>query len=281
MAVTFPQANEWKIVSYVQLVWFIIVLLWCGLITLVYFRRPQHKKAMFTFVGFFTVFCLLKVVGGALGVVTVSSFTTGKYIGTYICDSTALGLLTRAIFPFVETMLKNERNEKLSYKLLDSIPTRGALGRLNLHPFAILTLVVLVAVILSIVGSSQLASESLDSTSNIGVYFKVSGLLFLGAAIIILGILGWIFATKPRFHAAVFLLLASAIFLIIRCIYSVLSAFKGISFIHPSQYALLYGDFKYYTFLAFMMEAFVSVLYLITFHWFLINDGFDLMEFTH
>ncbi|ODV80457.1 uncharacterized protein CANTADRAFT_20050 [Suhomyces tanzawaensis NRRL Y-17324] len=271
--------TQWEVVSYVQTIWFAFLLLVHISLIVMFISKPGKKKSMLMFGAYFGVFCTLKMIGGITSIVTLhaSTFNRSAYTAAYICDSVAIGLLIKSTFPFLETMKKQDGDEKLEWKLedkLEGFEGLGRVGRFNLHPFRLLTILVLVSMILAIVGTVQITSaSSSDSKSDSdSPELKIGSFLFLASTLVLLGLLLWTYCTVSHFQVILRIFFAVVPLLIVRCCYSIISALKGINFDDPSKYAIIFGDYKYYTFLAFLSEGLIGPVLLIVFNWFLRNN---------
>lgn len=254
--------QEWQAVCIVQVVWFSILSVVLVVLVAASVSSVSNRKRFWTFCGYLGVFFVCKVVGGVLGLVFMHqhNFNENLYIATYVFDSISLGFMLKSMFPLISTML---RREKLFEE--EKVPQELKI-LLKYGPLDLLTLIVLVAVILSIVGSNMLASSDGNAVPN-----KVSALLFLAATIVLAAIMLFINFDNPQYLVPARLLLLAAGILVIRCAYSILSTFNHLSLVHYSKYSLIFGDYKYFTFLALMEEALVGVVLLLTFQWFLRN----------
>lgn len=185
-----------------------------------------------------------------------------------------VGVLLKSAFPFVKCMLKKDvKNDEEMYTKQSKWPEmEGApklVAKYLLGPFEVLTLFVLVSIILSIVGSSQLASGG-SLTEN-----KVSSLMFLAATLVLAAIVIYVNFNNPQYVLPARLLMATCLLLVIRCLYSIVAVFHNLSFTNPSKYSLMFGDYKYFTFLSLMMECVIGVVLLFIYRWFLITGKFN------
>lgn len=269
----FKYLHEWEIVSYVQIIFFVLLL---GSFLVVLFVKPRNEtngKMIRVFSIYFGIFNLFKIVGGICALVLLhqSKAKVGLTIATYIFDTVSLGVLIKSLLPFVEAMT-TDREQLAKF---DENPFKFEAGsnasvevpvKKNL-PFKLLTVVILVAVILSIVGASLLDSDPGTSRSTL----KASSILYLVAILLMGALIVWGFTLNTEFSGSGRLLLVALLFFIVRASYSIISSFAGISFDSPSKYILLYGDWYYYCFLALLPECIIGVFLLVNCLWFLYN----------
>ncbi|CAI5756344.1 unnamed protein product [Candida verbasci] len=190
----------------------------------------------------------------------LDNFNLGLYIATYIFDSISLGFLTRSVSSLLQHMIKEQNPELIQYDT-NSLEKGKPKEKLNFWPFRILTVVLLAAVIINIVGTSELSEGDTSSMPLI----KASSILFLIGVVMIIALLVLVHLQSAQFSMIAKVLIAASVILIIRCIYSLLSAFHGISFSQPSKYMIYFGQYKYYTFLGFLPESLAGILILIAF----------------
>lgn len=301
-------ANEWKIVSIVQIAFFaIILIIFLGGLLLRLSSVDTHlRKTMLVVAIFFCLFSGFKIGGGVCACIVVGKDkpSTGLVIATYILDTTSLGFLLKVVVNFMDFMLFPRADEDANYGGLIGPLVRlfgnnsnhpgpvkfdnesnkysepnysehqtissDEIGRF--HPFRITTLVILAAIICSIVAALSISDgkSSGDSAS----LFKAASLLFLAALILLAVILAYIHAKHSRFRTGTALILFSLIFYFVRVIYTIVLAFSGISVSSTgfNKYTLMFGDYKYYTFLAFMMESFIAIMITVISQWFLTRN---------
>lgn len=276
--------EEWQAVSYVQIIWFAVLAFANIVLLFTFYSRFLNKKQLWMFSGYFGVFTIAKIAGGVLGIIFLHKpeFVEGLYIAVYVCDSVSLGMLLKSSFPFIERMLKKDANP--DQEMYNEEPVKGygpfdvetksarptLIQKYFLGPFQFLTLLVLVSVILSIVGSSQMSSSNANVTP-----IKVSSLLFLAATLVLGGIVIYVNFNNPIYVFPARLLMCCAFLLVIRCLYSILSSFNHLSFTNPSKFSLMFGDYKYFTFLALLMESLIGIALILTYQWFLKNGRFN------
>ncbi|KAK6461100.1 hypothetical protein DFJ63DRAFT_337008 [Scheffersomyces coipomensis] len=276
-----PYSEQWKIVGYVQIAWFAIVL---AAAIASYFKSFSIVKNHFKgFAVSFTIFSTFKLVGGITSTILFkgSTFNSGVYIATYIFDSISLGALLRSLFPFIQVMLDNgfENQTPPSYVdkdgllsgTVNNVNQRGGLisglltktdknGKPQNPVFRVLFLVVLAAIIISIIGSSKISFTTPSSEAN--SLLRVSSILFIAAIVLLSILLGYIFFTRTEYARFAAIIALAIPFVFIRCLYSVLSSFHGVSYTSP--YLLVFGDYKYYAFMALMCEGIASIIYLLS-----------------
>ncbi|EMG51100.1 hypothetical protein SBY92_001902 [Candida maltosa Xu316] len=286
MSLELPQKTQWLVVTYVQLVVFIILLIAFAILTKIQISKSKDVRSILRFFIFFFVFLIFKIAGAILGLVLVyeSTFTLGVFITTYIFDSISLGFITRSIASLIQHMITQKQkddeehfviNRPTAGKIVDvesqSIPSTIAANNNNQQKtplslaFRVVTLVLLAAIILSIAGTSQLSDG--ESSGTPITLVKASSLLFLVGVLAMIGILIHVIRLGNQFNMVAKILIASLVILIVRCIYSILSAFHGIDFGDPSKYMIFFGNYEYYTFLGLLMEA-LSAIFIIIAFWF-------------
>ncbi|RCK67627.1 hypothetical protein Cantr_03434 [Candida viswanathii] len=269
--------TEWEAVSYVQLFIFAIFFVEFAFSIIYKLRKKAQLKPILPFCILFSLFVLLKLTGGILGLVFMHqlTFNLNLFIPTYIFDTISLGFITRSISSLIEHMLNHQdaadsgqlpQRPMIQFKV-DDIETQkdaddNSFAK-NFWPFKLVTVVLLVAVALSIAGTSQ-ATET-DPPSSVGTLLKTSSVLFLIGVLLMIGILVYILCMGEQFNTVAKLLILCLVILIVRCVYSMLAAFHGISFQTPNKYMILFGDYKYYTFLGLMIEALAGIGVLATF----------------
>jgi MFS family permease len=270
------QFDQWQIVSYVQIIWFTALAIVNIVLISMFHNKVQNRKQLWMFSGYFGGFTLAKMLGGILGLVFLhkSEYDQGLYIAVYVFDSVSLGVLLKSAFPFVKCMLKKDvKNDEEMYTKPSKWPEMNGAPKLIakylLGPLEVLTLFVLIAIILSIVGSSQMASGG-SLTEN-----KVSSLMFLAATLVLAAIVIYVNFNNPHYVLPARLLLAVSGLLVIRCLYAIVAVFHNLSFTNPSKYSLMFGDYKYFTFLSLMMECVIGVILLFTYRWFLVSGRFN------
>ncbi|KAI5957517.1 hypothetical protein KGF57_003211 [Candida theae] len=295
----------WKAVSGVQLGIFVITIGAFIAITFIQIRKGLRIKTILPFCILMLVFNGVKIVGGILGLVFLGNktFNNSLFIATYICDSISLGFITRAISSLVQDILANkvgdaQENSNLSH--IDSYNASDGSGRrfrkgpedeessaryavkefpLSSHsgtlskvenlkkaPFRILTIVLLAAVITNIIGTSQLDSDDTSSNSTEQTLIRVSAVLFVVGVAGLIAVLAYISITSAHCAFISQLLIAALVVLIVRCVYSLISAFHGINFSSPSKYILMFGMPKYYGCLALLPEIVADIILLVAFY---------------
>lgn len=270
------QFDQWQIVSYVQIIWFTVLAIVNIVLISMFHNKVQNRKQLWIFSGYFGVFTLAKILGGILGLVFLheSKFNEGLYIAVYVFDSVSLGFLLKSIFPFIKCMLKKDvKGDEEMYPSQSKWPEmNGApaiIAKYFLGPLEVLTLFVLISVILSIVGSSKMASGG-SLTEN-----KVSSLMFLFATLVLAAIVIYVNFNNPHYVLPARLLILTSLILVVRCLYSIVAVFHNLSFTNPSKYSLMFGDYKYFTFLSMLMECVVGVVLLFIYRWFLTSGRFN------
>ena len=275
--------EEWQIVSYVQIIWFTVLAFANIALLFTFYSSFLNKKQLWMFSGYFGAFNIAKIAGGVLGIIFLHKpkFDKGLYIAVYVCDSISIGMLLKSCFPFIQRMLKKEaKTDQEMYNGepikrygpfdVETKPARPTLiQKYFLGPFEFLTLLVLVSVVLSIVGSSKMASSNGSVTP-----LKVSSLMFLASTLVLGGIVIYVNFNNPNYVFAARILMFCAALLVVRCLYSILSSFNHLSFTNPSKFALMFGDYKYFAFLALLMECLVGMALILTYQWFLRNGRF-------
>lgn len=83
-----------------------------------------------------------------------------------------------------------------------------------------------------------------------------------------IAILVFMLSIGDKFNIIAKLLISGLVILIVRCAYSIMTTFHGINFEEPSKYMILFGDYKYYTFMGLMIEGLAAICILIAYwHW--------------
>lgn len=262
------------------------------------------RKTVFLASFFFTVFSSFKIAGGVCAIIQVDLKTpsTGLMIATYILDTTSLGFLLKTIVNYLDYMMfprppdspatggilgflgKGGKSDFQEVNIgltsrkdsegfsVDSQPTDPKKNIGRFHPFRLTTLVITVAIVLSIVGASNMSSGSSGGVS--GTMFKVASLLFLLALILLSGLLVYVYFQQPTFRAGVTIIMVSLVFYLVRIIYSIVLSFTGIDISSSSfnKFTLIFGDYKYYTFMAFLMELLIALMLFVISQWFLMRN---------
>lgn len=266
--------TNWEIVGYVQLVFFVAILLALVVMVVNKWRTPIDRRIVKKFAGFFGFFALFNIIGAICGIILLhmSHPSTGLTIATYVFDNISLGLLIKSVLPFVELMVTEEgtggtRGDPFTYemgcedqKLAKHVEI---LKKPKNAPFWILTLLITAAVICTIVGSSSISSNSGPSSP-----MKAGSILFLVSIICIAILIIWRLSLSNVHRLTGRILLGSIIFLIVRAVYSIITSFAGVDFEKPSKFLLIFGQYEYYTFMAFMQECIISLILLANFHLF-------------
>ncbi|RCK55248.1 hypothetical protein Cantr_03654 [Candida viswanathii] len=267
--------TEWEAVSYVQLFIFAIFFVEFSFSIIYKLRKRVQLKPILPFGIFFTLFVLLKLTGGILGLVFMHqpTFNLSLFIPTYIFDTISLGFITRSISSLIEHMLNLQdaadlgrfpQHPMIQFKVDDIDTQKDADDNnfaKNFWPFKLVTVVLLVAVALSIAGTSQ-ATET-NPPSSVGTLLKTSSVLFLIGVLLMIGILVYILSMGEQFNIVAKLLILGLAILLVRCVYSMLAVFHGISFQTPNKYMIFFGDYKYYTFLGLLSEAWAALCVLV------------------
>lgn len=270
--------TNWEIVAYVQLIFFAIMLIGLGAVVLQKWRKGTDRGIIKRFVGYFGIFTVCKVAGGVCGIILrhQSQYSSGLTMATYILDNVSLGLLIKSVLPFLELMVTEKDPEALvenpfkydtgSEDQMMDVRKMG-IGKLvgttlkkNL-PFRVLTLVITAAVICTIVGATGINSNGQNRSSPM----KAGSILFLVAIIFMAVLIAWGHSLNEDHRTMAKILLVSIAFYIIRAVYSILSSFAGINFENPSKFLLIFGEYQYYTFMAFLEECIISMILLVKF----------------
>lgn len=261
------------------------------------------RKNLFIVTFFFTMFSSFKIGGGFCAIIQVDQDkpSTGLMIATYILDTASLGFLLKSIVNYLDYMmfprpssssnggilgifnkggnsdfqevrigLSNRKDSESSTE--DMRPTDPKKDLSKFHPFRVTTVVIMVAIILSIVGACEMSDGS--SGGSTGTYFKVSSLLFLAALILVFGLLVYIYFQQPTFRSGIRIIMFSLVFYLVRIIYSIVLSFTGINISSTSfnKFTLIFGDYKYYTFMGFLMELLIAIMLFIISQWFLTRN---------
>ncbi|RLV96548.1 hypothetical protein JA1_000082 [Spathaspora sp. JA1] len=272
MLTILPQLNEWKIVTIVQLAIFLVCFIAFIIIAVHQFNKHNGIQRIRMFLIGLTLFHLFKIMGAILGLVFIhqDTFNTNIFIPTYIFDTISMAMLTNAIKSLVEVMLLHQQKQNMpppSYdpKYLENghyeqQPTRPKKEKLNFPPFKILSLILLAAVILNIIGISQLSSG--ETTTTVKTLTKVSSVLFLAGVLLLIVLMVYIHGSGQDFEMVTKVLIGALIILIVRCSYTMASAFSGLSFVHPNQFMIYFGHWQYYCFMGMVMEAIAGCIVL-------------------
>ncbi|KAI5953893.1 hypothetical protein CANMA_004732 [Candida margitis] len=296
-------AEGWKAVSGAQLGLFVLAIAAFITITFIQIRKGFKIKTILPFFILMIIFNGVKIAGGIVGLVFLENkkFNNSLFIATYICDSISLGFVSRAISSLVqgiiETKMENpqERNdnndtdsgsndsarhftkgpedeESATYFKSNDASTnpRSILlskGRdLKKAPFRIVTLILLAAVITNIIGTSNLDNGDSSSDSTVESLIKASAVLFIVGVVCLIVVLAYISVKASHCALISQLLIAALVVLIVRCVYSLISAFHGINFASPSKYILMFGMPKYYGCLALLPEIVSNIILLVAYY---------------
>ncbi|EGW30393.1 uncharacterized protein SPAPADRAFT_63243 [Spathaspora passalidarum NRRL Y-27907] len=257
-----PQFNQWKIVTIVQLVIFLIT--FGAFITITVFQYRKHgglRRVLMFCIGI-TIFHTFKIVGAILGLVLINQdeINTSLFIPTYIFDTISLAIITNAIKSLVQVMLLDQQKQNMpppSYTQKDIEigqynTSSNKKEKVNFRPFRILSVVLLAAIVLNIIGVSQLSGGDVTSTTE--ALTKASSVLFLVGVLLLIGTLVFVHASGDDFNLVAKILIAALVILIVRCSYTMASAFNGLDFEHPNQFMIYFGHFQYYCFMGMLME---------------------------
>lgn len=295
--------SQWEVTSGFQVGFFAMFFFAFIYLTILKIRQHAKLRLIIAFFILAFIFNVLKIVGGITGLVLLKStnFNETLFIVTYIFDSISLGLVLRAISSLVQHMFKqnrqqsasrnkfafpsqygntdhdsnntelktgdvetgydNQYNEAVDNSLVESEDELTSKNPLN--PFRLVTLLILAAVVLSAVGYSLLSNDTSMSTAQNLV--RAAAVLFLIGTLALIASLVYIWSHGAESLVVAPLLIAALVVLIVRCSYSLLTAFHGIHFNEPSKYMLIFGDYKYYTFLGLLTEGIANVLMLAAF----------------
>lgn len=282
--------QHWKALTYFQIGFYVLIAIVDLLQIIQVFKARSNVEGSFekgvtrifrSYLIYSTLFVICKITGGVLGAVLLNLKTanTNVLIATYVFDSVSLGFLIKTFLPIVEFVLDKRTDILNGVAGIDSdAKYQGEIERPKkgrYHPFRILTLVLLAAVICTIVASSSMS----DNISTYRACLKASALLFLAVVIIMMAMVAYLikfFKTANYPHSDIVIRLATIVlaatpFLIVRCVYSILSAFSNTNLFEgvPSKYTLFAGDYVYYTFIAFVEECVVIILIILTVWYFL------------
>lgn len=241
-------SNQWEVVMIVQMAWFFFAILAEGFVFLTIRPRVSTRKSIIPFFIYFSIFSLLKLAGAVLGVVFLhtKALNSSMYAATYSLNSISLGFTTKCVLVFVEHFYKGPRNDKEDEENTKSL-------NFKIHPFRLVTLILLVAIILSIVGTTQKASgNSSPGLSDAGA------LMFLVTLIILIVILIHLYYVIEDSRKMFKQLLALAGALLIRAAYSNVVAFGVKDYFGDSKFLLFYGRWEYYTFMVLLTESIIS-----------------------
>lgn len=299
------QTEGWKAVSGVQLGVFILAIGAFFSITVIQIRKGFKLKTILPFFILMIIFNGVKIAGGILGLVFLGNekFSESLFIATYICDSISLGFITRAVSSLVQGIVafkiddpqdgnahreidsdsesnksaggfrKGPGDEESATRYVSkdfSLNPRNDISKkvenLKKAPFRILTIVLIAAVITNVIGTSQLDSDDSSSNTTEQALIKASAVLFVVGVVGLIAVLTYISVTAKHCAFISQLLIAALVILIIRCVYSLISAFHGINFNSPSMYILMFGLPKYYGCLALFPEIVADIILLVAYY---------------
>lgn len=287
--------KNWKIVSYVQIAFYVLIAIVDVFVILRFISARRNRNTswgkgvnnIFKFyLIYFSLFIVFKIAGGVCAAILFhqDTFPLGLTIATFIFDSISLGILIKSVLPLIEYFLDLRSdivtgtvNLEEEYKLTEEGEAYERPEKGRYHPFKILTLILMGAVICSIVASSEMSS----SPSTYKTCIKISAILFLVVVLIVTAILFFtisFFSSSAYPHASIItqqaiILLIACPFLLIRVIYSILSAFSNsnIASSTPGKFTLLFGDYVYYTFLGFIEECIIALIIIFSVFYFINN----------
>ncbi|CUM64864.1 uncharacterized protein PRCAT00002479001 [Priceomyces carsonii] len=254
--------SEWKTISYVQIV---IYVLTTALIIFLLIQKGTARargvliKQSFIFI---TIFNVVKI-GGAICMIVFfhqTKASEGLTIATYILNNASLGFLMKAVMPIATRVCFDEINgiREAEMKLKEGKP-RDTPQQNRIALF--MGLLVTAGVITTVAGSITMT----DDINTAEALFKASGLIFLAAIATMTAVVLLSLQKRNEYGLVNKFLLVCSAFLLIRCIYSVVSAFAGMDiFSNPSKYVFLFGDYQYYCFLAFIEEILTNFTILLT-----------------
>ncbi|CAK9440460.1 uncharacterized protein LODBEIA_P45600 [Lodderomyces beijingensis] len=286
--------SQWMVTSGFQLGIFIISALVFAAITTWQLKKGIQLKSITGFFVFMAVFHVFKIAGGVTGLVFLKSdkFNKGVFIATYIFDSISVGFLLRGVSSLVQHMLSQKLRANIMGKLAqptylgtrndefellgdetsvkkeisDAESTLEAQKKkdpLKNTPFRVVTIVLLAAVITSVVGTSSLTEGDTSSTAE--TLLRVSSVLFVVGDVLLVASLLYLWAQGEEYVRVAPLLILALLILLVRCAYSIVSAFHGVSFDQPSRYMLMFGDYKYYAFMGLLVEAIADIFLLLAY----------------
>ncbi|KAK6197066.1 uncharacterized protein RJT21DRAFT_123480 [Scheffersomyces amazonensis] len=263
-----PQYSQWKITGYVQVVWFILILI--GALATYIPNFTVVRTNFRVFLVSFTLYNIFKIAGGITSIILFhnKTFSTNVYIATYVFDSISLGSLIKCLTPFIQIMINDgfqtpqyfDRNSPLTSKDKEKLAKKNRI-------FKLLTVVIVVAIILSIIAATQIDFSTATPNSTSNTLFKVSSILFLACVILCTVSLIHILTINAYYIKFAILILICVPLLIVRVIYSIISSFHGIDYTSP--YLLVFGDYRYYAFMVLLCEGLVAPLYLVTMNYFI------------
>lgn len=290
-----PYATEWKIALIVQVVFFaaILAVFMTSMLMRVFKVDANLRKTMLMTLYFFAIFSAFKIAGGICAVIQIQQDTPSKalIICTYIFDGTSLGFLLKTIVNYLNYMMfprppsgipsqnvlaravrefrGKDAESHYEYSGETTIQKDPTDDLRRFHPFRITTIVILAGVVLSIIGASNISDGTTSSST--AAMFKAASLLFLAALVLLFLLLVWTYSQHPNFRSGIAMILFSLVFYLVRVIYSITAAFTGISVSATkfNKFTFIFGDYKYYTFLGFLMELLISIVLLFVSHWFL------------
>ncbi|KGU35867.1 Plasma membrane-associated protein [Candida albicans P60002] len=275
--------THWEIVSYVQVFLFAILLVAFLVITSIKKKERKGLRQILPFFIFFTIFLVLKIVGGILGLVFIhqKTFNVSLFIPTFIFDSIGLGFIARSITSLVTHNFKYQddlpeffrskhqkaknNNSSNAYKKSDndSDNYNDDNDEINYWPFRVLTIILIAAIVVNIVGTNISVN---NQGSSMGTsLIKAGSILFLIEILLMILFLVTIGLSGSQLNTVVYLLIVGLVVLIVRCVFSILSGFHWSTWENPSPYIIYFGKYQYYTFLALLPEVITAIIILVAF----------------
>lgn len=234
--------TQWEAISIAELVWFFGLFIASVIILLNIKNKISGLGAVGSFYLSFSITMTCKVVGSILTLATLKStdFNQSIFAAAYTLNSISLGFTIRCLFLFIEYFYKKD--------------AKGQKGRrFELHPFLVLTLIVITAVILSAVGSILKATGSTTSTSS--DLSRAGALLLLASLIAVIVALIHLHKVNPDSRRLFWHQLAIVALLLARTAYSILTSFKITSYSTISPYLFLFGRWEYFAFMVLIPDG--------------------------
>lgn len=276
--------TQWEIVSYVQVFLFAILLLAFLVITTIKKNERKGLRQILPFFIFFTIFLMLKIVGGILGLVFMhqKTFNVSLFIPTYIFDSIGLGFIARSITSLVTHNFKyqddlpaffrskhqkvKKHNHSHSFEKSDNDSDNDHdddNDEINYWPFRVLTMILIAAIVVNIAGTNIIVNYQGSSTGI--ALIKAGAILFLIEILLMILFLVIIRLSGSQLNIVIYLLIVGLAILIVRCVFSLLSGFHWSTWENPSPYIIYFGKYGYYTFLALLPEVITAGIILVAF----------------
>ncbi|KLO19997.1 hypothetical protein SCHPADRAFT_816698 [Schizopora paradoxa] len=242
-------------IAIAEIVFYVPILVCALLLTL---RHGFGRQAGWIFL--FT-FSIVRIVGGAIHIAAeeVTPPKTGLFIAAFAIESAGVAPLLLCTSSWLQTRV----NHPLFYP----------------HVFRLVRIVLVVAFALAIVGATNATSSNANDRTTGATLRKVGGIIILACFIFMAFVHVLLWTYKSRLytrHRTLLLGISTALpFLLVRCIYSVLSAFSPVSSFGPvtssslpaqhnslSKFNSFSGSWQIFLVMSLVMEYAVVLIYL-------------------